>query len=158
MEIVMPSLEPIHPVMIVNQTGTDYIVRYKNQWINGKSRCISRKTVGKLVGNKVVFGRKFLSENPQYKGIEAIYQDHEIIFLDPTEEKLTFTEFASKARACEAGATYVLDSIAEQSGLTADLQAVFPSQYLEMLSLAMFLILQPQSTLSSIESFAQRTN
>lgn len=63
----MPSLEPIHPVMVVNQTGTDYIVRYKNQWIDGKSRCVSRKTVGKLVGNKVTFGRKFLSENPQYK-------------------------------------------------------------------------------------------
>lgn len=157
MEIVMPSLEPIHPVMIVNQTGTDYIVRYKNQWIDGKSRCVSRKTVGKLVGNKVVFGRKFLSENPQYKGVEAIYQDHEIIFLDPTEEKLTFTEFASKARACEAVATYVLDNIAEQSGLTADLQAVFPSQYRELLSLAMFLILQPHSSVCSFESFANRT-
>ncbi len=148
---------PIHPVMIVNQTGTQYIVRYKNQWIDGKSRCVSRKTVGKLEGKKVIFGRKFLSENPQYKGLEAIYEDNEIIFLDPTEEKFTFADFASRTRAVEAGATYVLASIADQSGLTEDLQAVFPLQYKNILSLAMFLILQPQSSVCSYESFANRT-
>lgn len=153
----MSNLDPIHPVMIVNQTGTQYIVRYKNQWIDGKSRCVSRKTVGKLEGKKVIFGRKFLSENPQYKGLEAIYEDNEIIFLDPTEEKFTFADFASRTRAVEAGATYVLASIADQSGLTEDLQAVFPLQYKNILSLAMFLILQPQSSVCSYESFANRT-
>ena len=87
----MSNPDPIHPVMIVNQTGTQYIVRYKNQWIDGKSRCVSRKTVGKLEGKKVIFGRKFLSENPQYKGLEAIYEDNEIIFLDPTKNSPLLT-------------------------------------------------------------------
>ena len=74
----MISSAPIHPVMIVNQTGTPYIVKYKNEWIDGRSRWVSRKTIGKLDGKQVIFGRKFLKENLQYQGLNAIYENNRV--------------------------------------------------------------------------------
>lgn len=153
----MKSIEAIHPVMIVNQTGTDYIVKYKNAWIDGRSRCVSRKTVGKLDGNKVIFGRKFLAENPQYQGVSAIYEDNRIIFVDDEPEVTQFLELSKKYRMMDAGATYVLNEIAEKSGLAQDLRDVFPRYPDELLSLAMFMILQPQSSVCGFDAFAEKT-
>lgn len=152
----MESRAPIHPVMIVNQTGTDYIVKYKNEWIDGRSRCISRKTVGKLVGKNVVFGRKFLKENPQYQGVNAIYENNRIVFVEEDPEVLKFMEMAQKCRMLEAGATHVINQVAQESGLAQDLRDVFPHYHQELLSLAMFFILQPESSVCSFDAFAQK--
>ena len=153
----MASRTPIHPVMIVNQTGIDYIVKYKNEWIDGRSRCVSRKTVGKLVGKNVIFGKKFLSENPQYQDTHAIYENNTIVFVDEDPEVLQFIKLAQKCRMLEAGATYVLNQIAIDSGLADDLQAVFPDSYQEILSLALFFILQPESSVCSFDTFSTKT-
>lgn len=152
----MQSRTPIHPVMIVNQTGTDYVVKYKNEWIDGRSRCTSRKTVGKLDGKRVIFGRKFLKENPQYAGVNALYENNRIIFVDENPDALTFMRLAQKYRMLEAGATYVLNEIAQESGLKADLANVFPHTYQELLSLAIFFVLHPESSVCSYETFCQK--
>ena len=153
----MISSAPIHPVMIVNQTGTPYIVKYKNEWIDGRSRCVSRKTIGKLDGKQVIFGRKFLKENPQYQGLNAIYENNRIVFVEDNPDVLNFLQLAQKCRMVEAGASYVLNEVAQQSGLAADLEAVFPHTHQDLLSLAIFFILQPESSVCSFEIFAEKT-
>ena len=51
------------------------------------------------------------------------------------------------------GATYLLDSIGEQIGITKDLKACFPDTYKQILSIAYYLILEPESPLYRFEKW-----
>lgn len=51
------------------------------------------------------------------------------------------------------GATYLLDAIAEQLGITTDLKQVFPDSYKKILSIAYYLILEEQGALFRFEKW-----
>ncbi len=52
------------------------------------------------------------------------------------------------------GATYLLDAIAEKTGLTSDLKRCFPETYRQLLSLAYYLILEDSAALSRFSRWA----
>ena len=52
------------------------------------------------------------------------------------------------------GATYLLDAIAEKTGLTSDLKRCFPENYRQLLSLAYYLILEDSAALSRFSRWA----
>ncbi|WP_028893768.1 IS1634 family transposase [Syntrophorhabdus aromaticivorans] len=53
------------------------------------------------------------------------------------------------------GATYLFDRIGEQTGVTKDLKACFPGSYLQILSIAYYLILEDRNPLSRFPRWAQ---
>ncbi|WP_353949135.1 IS1634 family transposase [Sporolactobacillus sp. Y61] len=60
---------------------------------------------------------------------------------------------ATKARRVFYGATYLLDQIGEQLGLTEDLKHCFPRHYQQILSIAYYMILEHPSPLSRFEKW-----
>lgn len=87
-------------------------------------RTFREYTIGKLDGKQVIFGRKFLKENPQYLGLNAIYENNRMVFVE-NPDVLNFLQLAQKCRMVEAGASYVLNEVAQQSGLAAALKRSF---------------------------------
>ena len=65
-------MDPIRNIIKVRVNNQDYLYQYENAWDKEKQRSYSkhRITVGKLVDGKVQLGRKFLTNNPQYKDID----------------------------------------------------------------------------------------
>ena len=63
---------------------------------------------------------------------------------DYAVDKISHTEFKRKFY----GATYLLDKIAEKTGITEDLKKCFPMDYKKILSIAYFLVLEAQNSLS----------
>lgn len=53
------------------------------------------------------------------------------------------------------GATYLLDAIGESTGIIEDLKACFPNEYLKLLSLAYYLILESESPMYRFSKWAQ---
>ena len=74
-------MDPIRNIIKVRVNNQDYLYQYENAWDKEKQRSYSkhRITVGKLVDGKVQLGRKFLTNNPQYKDIEFKFEDHKLI-------------------------------------------------------------------------------
>ena len=60
----------------------------------------------------------------------------------------------TNARRYFYGATYLLDAIAEKTGLTSDLKRCFPETYRQLLSLAYYLILEDSAALSRFSRWA----
>ena len=52
------------------------------------------------------------------------------------------------------GATYLLDAIGEQLGIVEDMRKCFPDDYKQFLSIAYYLILEPDSPLSRFSKWA----
>ena len=52
------------------------------------------------------------------------------------------------------GATYLLDQIGEETGVTADLKTCFPNQYKQILSIAYYLVLEDQNPLFRFKKWA----
>ena len=99
-------MDPIRNIIKVRVNNQDYLYQYENAWDKEKQRSYSkhRITVGKLVDGKVQLGRKFLTNNPQYKDIEFKFEDHKLIAASdktPTSpsSKMCSTDF-SKLNPC----------------------------------------------------------
>ena len=112
-----------------------------------------RITVGKLVDGKVQLGRKFLTNNPQYKDIEFKFEDHKLIATSdlPTVNDAGVNAVLSKTFPLNAGASYVLKEMAQQDGLLGDLKAVFPHHWKDLLALAMFFVIYPERNLANYD-------
>lgn len=131
----------------------------------------------------VSFNQAFLSVNPwmedfvvEHKGKQWTITKRTEVESDELEEelqdeikvqdlaKLSPQELASflrryKGRPLHAGASYVLGQIAGQSRLTEALQRVFPhnDDYLKLLSLAFFIVINSDNALSKYPFFAKST-
>ena len=68
------------------------------------------------------------------------------------KRKRAVTSVASRRRYC--GATYLLDAIGKKLGLYDDLKAFFPESYRQLLSIAYYLILEPDSPLFRFEKWS----
>lgn len=114
-------MDPIRNIIKVRVNNQDYLYQYENAWDKEKQRSYSkhRITVGKLVDGKVQLGRKFLTNNPQYKDIEFKFEDHKLIATSdlPTVNDAGVNAVLSKTFPLNAGASYVLKEMAQQDGL-----------------------------------------
>ena len=132
-------MDPIRNIIKVRVNNQDYLYQYENAWDKEKQRSYSkhRITVGKLVDGKVQLGRKFLTNNPQYKDIEFKFEDHKLIATSdlPTVNDAGVNAVLSKTFPLNAGASYVLKEMAQQDGLLGDLKAVFPNHWKDLLAL-----------------------
>uniref|UniRef100_UPI003F4D722E hypothetical protein n=1 Tax=Turicimonas muris TaxID=1796652 RepID=UPI003F4D722E len=102
---------------------------FQNAWEPVKRRSFSkhRITLGCLIDGKVELGRKFLRDNPQYKDVELTFTDNKLCPVGIAEVSLPVAQIVlNRSEALNAGASYVLEQIAKQSGITKALKVVFP--------------------------------
>lgn len=118
---------------------TTYVYESTAYWDKEKKQ--SRNTrvcIGKLVDNVFV-------PNKQYK----MQQELELL----RQEKSGLKTIIGSSRKFY-GATYLLDKIGERYGITEDLKTCFPDRYKQILSLAYFLILEENNTISRFPKWA----
>jgi transposase len=116
------------------KNGVTYVYESEGYWDKEKQQSRSRrKCIGKLdpETGELIPSKKYLAE-----------QELEKLKASPgpvptTESKKLFW-----------GATYLLDSIGEQLGITKDLKLCFPENYEDILSVAYFLALEEANTIS----------
>ena len=150
----------IEHVIKVNIKGKDYLYQFQNAWDPVKQRSYSkhRITLGRLIDGKVELGRKFLRDNPQYKDVELTFTDNKLCPVGIEEVSLPVAQIVlNRSEALNAGASYVLEQIAKQSGITKALKVVFPEHWKELLSLAIFLVIHPDATVSNYDVIAQNS-
>ena len=153
----MKKYPPISPVLIQKNGKTRYVLQYKNEWKDGKSRSSWRKSVGRLNDDDtVIFSKKFLKDNPVYVGAHAFWSDYRICFGED-QKLIEKVQTVRQSSVLNAGDCYVLRQIAEQSGITDDLKSSFPENWREILSLSIFLILHPGEELSNYETIASQS-
>lgn len=155
-------MEPIKNVLKIKTAKHEYLYGYENAWDKEKKRSYSkhRFSIGRFVNGKVELGRKFLAEHPEYKGINFKFEKHQLIPID-SAPSLTVHEVQavlSRANPLNAGASYVLNELAIQSGLRKDLKTVFPHSWQQILSLAMFFVIYPDQTLANYDVTATHCN
>ena len=146
--------QAIEHVIKVNIKGKDYLYQFQNAWEPVKRRSFSkhRITLGCLIDGKVELGRKFLRDNPQYKDIELTFADNKLCPVGMPEVSLSTAQMVlNRTKTLNAGASYVLEQIAKQSGITKALKVVFPEHWKELLSLAIFLVIHPDATVSNYD-------
>lgn len=121
------------------KNNTTYVYESTAYWDKEKQQ--SRNTrvcIGKLVDNEFV-------PNKQYKLQQELEQLRQEIpnLQAPTESARKFY-----------GATYLLERIGDHYGITEDLQRCFPDTYKQILSLAFFLVLEENNTISRFPKWA----
>lgn len=149
--------QAIEHVIKVNIKGKDYLYQFQNAWDPVKRRSFSkhRITLGRLIDGKVELGRKFLRDNPQYKDVELTFADNKLCPVGMPEVSLSAAQMVlNRTEVLNAGASYVLEQIAIQTGITKTLKAVFPGHWQELLSLAIFFVIHPDSSLSNYDVIA----
>ena len=150
--------QAIEHVIKVNIKGKDYLYQFQNAWDPVKRRSFSkhRITLGCLIDGKVELGRKFLRDNPQYKDIELTFADNKLCPVGMPEVSLSTAQMVlNRTKTLNAGASYVLKQIAIQTGITQTLKTVFPKHWQELLSLAIFFVIHPDTSLSNYDVIAQ---
>lgn len=63
----------------------------------------------------------------------------------------------NRTETLNAGASYVLEQIAIQTGITKTLKTVFPKHWQELLSLAIFFVIHPDTSFSNYDVIAQNS-
>lgn len=121
------------------KNGTIYVYESTGRWNKEKQMCIcERRCVGKRNPDtgEIVFSRKYLAEHAEVK--------------HPKRGPVSATE----CRRYFSGAAYLMDSIGEKRGITADLKRCFPDTYKKMLSLAYYLVLEGGSPICRFSKWA----
>jgi hypothetical protein len=118
---------------------TTYVYESNAYWDKEKQQSRnSRVCIGKLVDNVFVPNKQYMMQQE----LEQLRQESPEV---PASIELTRQFY---------GATYLLDQIGERYGITEDLKRCFPHSYKQMLSLAFFLILEENNTISRFPRWA----
>ncbi len=118
---------------------TTYVYESTAYWDKEKQQ--SRNTrvcIGKLVDNVFVPNKQYRMQQE----LEQLRQERPEL-----QDAIEFTRLFY-------GATYLLQQIGNRYGITEDLQRCFPDSYRQMLSLAYFLILEENNTISRFPKWA----
>lgn len=118
---------------------TTYVYESTAYWDKEKQQ--SRNTrvcIGKLVDNVFVPNKQYTMQQE----LEQLRQEKSV----PSNTSGSSRKFY--------GATYLLEQIAERYGITEDLKRCFPDSYRQILSLAYFLILEENNTISRFPKWA----
>lgn len=139
------------------RTGITYVYESSSYWDKKKKQPRSKRTlIGKIdpeTGEMIpTDGRcRHLSSEGKRQALQK--KEQEIAKQKTTREEEDKRLLAGTRRTF-CGATYLLDAIAEKTGLSADLKRCFPKEHRQLLSLAYYLILEDSSALSRFSRWA----
>lgn len=156
-----PKLPPI----LVNKAGSVYYVyTYKNVWDRElkRSKRGESKKIGKILGGQkdgvICFDESFLQERPEFRSFQVERKGKEYVFTSLNESGTTLTQL-QEVKQLHAGATWALDQLVAQSPVGEALKWAFPQRrdYLKILSICYFIILNQDNNISKYETFAEVT-
>lgn len=156
-----PKLPPI----LVNKAGSVYYVyTYKNVWDRElkRSKRGESKKIGKILGGQkdgvICFDESFLQERPEFRSFQVERKGKEYVFTPLHESGTTLTQL-QEVKQLHAGATWALDQLVAQSPVGEALKWAFPQRrdYLKILSICYFIILNQDNNISKYETFAEVT-
>ena len=156
-----PKLPPI----LVNKAGSVYYVyTYKNVWDRElkRSKRGELKKIGKILGGQkdgvICFDESFLQERPEFRSFQVERKGKEYVFTPLNESGTTLTQL-QEVKQLHAGATWALDQLVAQSPVGEALKWAFPQRrdYLKILSICYFIILNQDNNISKYETFAEVT-
>ncbi|WP_337807990.1 transposase [Parasutterella sp.] len=156
-----PKLPPI----LVNKAGSVYYVyTYKNVWDRElkRSKWGESKKIGKILGGQkdgvICFDESFLQERPEFRSFQVERKGKEYVFTPLNESGTTLTQL-QEVKQLHAGATWALDQLVAQSPVGEALKWAFPQRrdYLKILSICYFIILNQDNNISKYETFAEVT-
>lgn len=156
-----PKLPPI----LVNKAGSVYYVyTYKNVWDRElkRSKRGESKKIGKILGGQkdgvICFDESFLQERPEFRSFQVERKGKEYVFTPLNESGTTLTQL-QEVKQFHAGATWALDQLVAQSPVGEALKWAFPQRrdYLKILSICYFIILNQDNNISKYETFAEVT-
>lgn len=156
-----PKLPPI----LVNKAGSVYYVyTYKNVWDRElkRSKRGESKKIGKILGGQkdgvICFDESFLQERPKFRSFQVERKGKEYVFTPLNESGTTLTQL-QEVKQLHAGATWALDQLVAQSPVGEALKWAFPQRrdYLKILSICYFIILNQDNNISKYETFAEVT-
>ena len=156
-----PKLPPI----LVNKAGSVYYVyTYKNVWDRElkRSKRGESKKIGKILGGQkdgvICFDESFLQERPEFRSFQVERKGKEYVFTPLNESGTTLTQL-QEVKQLHAGATWALEQLVAQSPVGEALKWAFPQRrdYLKILSICYFIILNQDNNISKYETFAEVT-
>ena len=156
-----PKLPPI----LVNKAGSVYYVyTYKNVWDRElkRSKRGESKKIGKILGGQkdgvICFDESFLQERPEFRSFQVERKGKEYVFTPLNESGTTLTQL-QEVKQLHAGAPWALDQLVAQSPVGEALKWAFPQRrdYLKILSICYFIILNQDNNISKYETFAEVT-
>lgn len=156
-----PKLPPI----LVNKAGSVYYVyTYKNVWDRElkRSKRGESKKIGNILGGQkdgvICFDESFLQERPEFRSFQVERKGKEYVFTPLNESGTTLTQL-QEVKQLHAGATWALDQLVAQSPVGEALKWAFPQRrdYLKILSICYFIILNQDNNISKYETFAEVT-
>ena len=156
-----PKLPPI----LVNKAGSVYYVyTYKNVWDRElkRSKRGESKKIGKILGGQkdgvICFDESFLQERPEFRSFQVERKGKEYVFTPLNESGTTLTQL-QEVKQLHAGATWALDQLVAQSPVGEALKWAFPQRrdYLKILSICYFIILNQDNNISKYETLAEVT-
>lgn len=156
-----PKLPPI----LVNKAGSVYYVyTYKNVWDRElkRSKRGESKKIGKILGGQkdgvICFDESFLQERPEFRSFQVERKGKEYVFTPLNESGTTLTQL-QEVKQLHAGATWALDQLVAKSPVGEALKWAFPQRrdYLKILSICYFIILNQDYNISKYETFAEVT-
>lgn len=156
-----PKLPPI----LVNKAGSVYYVyTYKNVWDRElkRSKRGESKKIGKILGGQkdgvICFDESFLQERPEFRSFQVERKGKEYVFTPLNESGTALTQL-QEVKQLHAGATWALDQLVAQSPVGEALKWAFPQRrdYLKILSICYFIILNQDNNISKYEAFAEVT-
>lgn len=114
------------------KTGITYVYESTSYWDKKKQQSrAKRKCIGKL--------------DPETKAIIPTRKRKKPVVMEKAKRgSVPFTKIARRFYR----ATYLLDRIGEETGITEDLKCCFPDTYRQILSIAYYLILEDRKPLS----------
>lgn len=153
------------PPILVNKAGSVYYVyTYKNVWDRElkRSKRGESKKIGKILGGQkdgvICFDESFLQERPEFRSFQVERKGKEYVFTPLNESGTTLTQL-QEVKQLHAGATWALDQLVAQSPVGEALKWAFPQRrdYLKILSICYFIILNQDNNISKYETFAEVT-
>ena len=132
-------MDQLSLVYVKNPNGTTYVYQSKGYWDKEKQQARNRRVcVGKLD-----------PDTGEFVPSKRLTKDSSI------DAAPTGLLPVAQAKRRFYGATYLLDSIGEQLGITSDLQTCFPDTYDRLLSLTYFLIMEDRNPMSRFPRWAR---
>ena len=152
------------PLIIKKSPSAFYVYTYKNKWDPEKKRSYraSFKKVGTVTSGekegRIRWDDHFLAERPELRDFICERKGKDYVFTPMNEGGFTPSQ-AMEVKQLHAGATWALDQLVVQSPIGEALKTAFPQRrdYLKVLSIAYFIILNQDNNISRYPTFAEAT-
>ena len=152
------------PLIIKKSPSAFYVYTYKNKWDPEKKRSYraSFKKVGTVTSGekegRIRWDDHFLAERPELRDFICERKGKDYVFTPMNEGGFTLSQ-AMEVKQLHAGATWALDQLVVQSPIGEALKTAFPQRrdYLKVLSIAYFIILNQDNNISKYPTFAEAT-